>query len=64
MNDGPLRWGILGTGGIAHEFNNLLQTICGYTKFAIEGLPAVGLRKPSNGTDCPDGSVIRGTPRC
>ena len=27
-------------GGIAHEFNNLLQAICGYTKFAIEGLPA------------------------
>ena len=20
MNDGPLRWGILGTGGIAHTF--------------------------------------------
>ncbi len=25
-------------GGIAHEFNNLLQAICGYTRLAIEGL--------------------------
>jgi len=27
-------------GGIAHEFNNLLQAICGYTKFAMRDLPA------------------------
>ncbi len=27
-------------GGIAHEFNNLLQAIRGYTRFAMEGLPA------------------------
>ncbi len=26
-------------GGVAHEFNNLLQAICGYTKFALEDLP-------------------------
>ncbi len=26
-------------GGIAHEFNNLLQAIRGYTKYAMEGLP-------------------------
>ena len=26
-------------GGIAHEFNNLLQAICGYTEFAMDGLP-------------------------
>jgi PAS domain S-box-containing protein len=25
-------------GGVAHEFNNLLQAICGYTTYAIEGL--------------------------
>jgi PAS domain S-box-containing protein len=25
-------------GGVAHEFNNLLQAICGYTKLAIDGL--------------------------
>jgi PAS domain S-box-containing protein len=28
-------------GGIAHEFNNLLQAVCGYTKLALEGLPPV-----------------------
>ncbi len=27
-------------GGIAHEFNNLLQVIHGYTQYAMEGLPA------------------------
>ncbi|HEX4145725.1 MAG TPA: ATP-binding protein [Pirellulales bacterium] len=27
-------------GGIAHEFNNLLQAIRGYTQYAMEGLPA------------------------
>ena len=26
-------------GGIAHEFNNLLQAMQGYTRFAMEGLP-------------------------
>ncbi|MBI2825027.1 MAG: response regulator [Planctomycetia bacterium] len=26
-------------GGIAHEFNNLLQAICGYTRLAMEALP-------------------------
>jgi len=26
-------------GGIAHEFNNLLQAIIGYTRFAVDGLP-------------------------
>jgi len=26
-------------GGIAHEFNNLLQAIGGYTRYAMEGLP-------------------------
>ncbi|MDA1050220.1 MAG: ATP-binding protein [Planctomycetota bacterium] len=26
-------------GGVAHEFNNLLQAIVGYTKYAMEGLP-------------------------
>jgi signal transduction histidine kinase len=31
-------------GGIAHEFNNLLQAIIGYTRFAMEGLPAQDLR--------------------
>ncbi|HTU26552.1 MAG TPA: response regulator [Pirellulales bacterium] len=25
-------------GGIAHEFNNLLQAICGYTRYAMNGL--------------------------
>jgi two-component system cell cycle sensor histidine kinase/response regulator CckA len=27
-------------GGVAHEFNNLLQAILGYTQFAMDGLPA------------------------
>jgi len=27
-------------GGIAHEFNNLLQVICGYTEFALRDLPS------------------------
>jgi len=27
-------------GGVAHEFNNLLQAITGYTKFAMEDLPS------------------------
>jgi len=27
-------------GGIAHEFNNLLQAIRGYTNYALEGLQA------------------------
>jgi len=31
-------------GGIAHEFNNLLQAIGGYTKYAMEGLPPGGQR--------------------
>ncbi|HUY33410.1 MAG TPA: response regulator [Pirellulales bacterium] len=31
-------------GGIAHEFNNLLQAIHGYTMYALEGLPA-GVRR-------------------
>jgi PAS domain S-box-containing protein len=31
-------------GGIAHEFNNLLQAIGGYTKYAMEGLPVDGQR--------------------
>lgn len=26
-------------GGIAHEFNNLLQAISGYTRYAMEGIP-------------------------
>lgn len=30
--------------GVAHEFNNLLQAIMGYTRFAMEGLPASDLR--------------------
>ena len=29
-------------GGVAHEFNNLLQAIGGYTKYAMEGLPPEG----------------------
>ncbi|REK12240.1 MAG: PAS domain S-box protein [Planctomycetota bacterium] len=31
----------LGTlaGGVAHEFNNLLQSVQGYTRYAMEGLP-------------------------
>lgn len=29
-------------GGIAHEFNNLLQAIRGYTKFAMQDLPQAG----------------------
>jgi signal transduction histidine kinase len=32
-------------GGVAHEFNNLLQTIEGYTRFAIEGLDASDRRR-------------------
>jgi signal transduction histidine kinase/DNA-binding response OmpR family regulator len=31
-------------GGIAHEFNNLLQAIVGYAGYAIEGLPENGQR--------------------
>ena len=31
-------------GGIAHEFNNLLQAIQGYTRFAMAGLPATDPR--------------------
>jgi signal transduction histidine kinase len=31
-------------GGIAHEFNNLLQAIQGYTRYAMEGLDAEGER--------------------
>jgi predicted dehydrogenase len=38
MNDGPLRWGILGTGGIAHEF----ATDLGLTDSGVVG--AVGSR--------------------
>ncbi|MCA9118752.1 MAG: response regulator [Planctomycetaceae bacterium] len=30
--------------GVAHEFNNLLQAIMGYTRFALEGLPANDIR--------------------
>jgi len=30
--------------GVAHEFNNLLQAIVGYTRFAMEGLPPNDLR--------------------
>ena len=32
-------------GGIAHEFNNLLQTIRGYTNYAMKGLSAEDLRR-------------------
>lgn len=37
----------LGTlaGGVAHEFNNLLQSIQGYTQYACEGLPDDDLRR-------------------
>lgn len=31
-------------GGVAHEFNNLLQAIIGYTRYAMEGLPEQDLR--------------------
>ncbi len=31
-------------GGVAHEFNNLLQAIVGYTQYAMEGLPTEDLR--------------------
>jgi signal transduction histidine kinase len=30
--------------GIAHEFNNLLQVIVGYTRYALEGMPPTGSR--------------------
>lgn len=31
-------------GGIAHEFNNLLQAIIGYTNYALEGLAPADMR--------------------
>ncbi|MBC8350563.1 MAG: response regulator [Planctomycetes bacterium] len=31
-------------GGVAHEFNNLLQAIIGYTRYAMEGLPVHDVR--------------------
>ena len=36
-------------GGIAHEFNNLLQAIRGYTKYAMEGLSADDQRLSGSG---------------
>ena len=32
-------------GGIAHEFNNLLQAICGYTQYAMNGLDPAEQRR-------------------
>ncbi|HEX3870043.1 MAG TPA: response regulator [Pirellulales bacterium] len=32
-------------GGVAHEFNNLLQAICGFTHYAMDGLPVEDPRR-------------------